>query len=34
METVIEFLQPLFGNVANLSDFKLIIMWVIGGILI
>lgn len=34
METVIEFLEPLFGNVANLSDFKLIIMWVIGGILI
>ena len=34
METVIEFLQPLFCNVANLSDFKLIIMWVIGGILI
>ena len=34
METVIEFLQHLFGNVANLSDFKLIIMWVIGGILI
>ena len=34
METVIEFLKPLSGNVANLSDFKLIIMWVIGGILI
>lgn len=33
METVIEFLQPLFGNVANL-DYKLVIMWVIGGLLI
>lgn len=34
METVIEFLQPLFGNVTNLSDYKLVIMWIIGGILI
>lgn len=33
METVIEFLQPLFGNVVNL-DYKQVIMWVIGGILI
>lgn len=33
METVIKFLQPLFGNVANL-DYKLVIMWVIGGLLI
>ena len=31
METVIEFLQPLFGNVVNL-DYKQVIMWVIGGI--
>lgn len=33
METVIEFLQPLFGNVVNL-DYKQVIMWVIGGLLI
>ena len=33
METVIEFLQPLFGNVVNL-DYKQVIMWAIGGILI
>lgn len=33
MEAIMEFLQPLFGNIVNL-DYKQVIMWVIGGILI
>lgn len=33
MQAFTEFLQPLFGNVANL-DWKMIVMWVIGGLLI
>ena len=31
--TVVDFFQPLFGNVVNLN-YKLVIMWIIGGILI
>ena len=33
MEAITQFLEPLFGNVVNL-DYKQVIMWVIGGILI
>ena len=33
MEAITQFLEPLFGNVINL-DYKQVIMWVIGGILI
>ncbi len=33
MEAITEFLQPLFGNVVNL-DWKMVVMWVIGFVLI
>lgn len=33
MESITQFLEPLFGNFVNL-DIKQVIMWVIGGILI
>ena len=33
MEAITQFLEPLFGNIVNL-DYKQVIMWVIGGILI
>lgn len=34
MEAISSFLEPLFGNVVNLADWKLIVMWIIGGVLI
>ena len=33
MQQIVDFLQPLFGNVVNL-DWKMVVMWIIGGVLI